>query len=154
MANSTRKQFAALFIMARILIVDDHKMLRHIMQRLLTSQGHEVCTVNDSVEARMEFRRFHPTLLITDDTLSTESGGGLIHELHDSQPDLKVLLMSAATVSLGHEALDCGGEAEATAVLQKPFHPRELLSQVARALAAQPAEVVGSGGNMPQARPS
>jgi DNA-binding NtrC family response regulator len=122
--------------MARILIVDDHKMLCHIMQRLLTSQGHEVCTVKNSVEARLELRRFHPALVITDDTLSTESGSGLIHEFHDVQPNLKVLLMSGATASFGHEALDRGGDVEATAVLQKPFHPRELLSQVARALTA------------------
>jgi DNA-binding response OmpR family regulator len=116
--------------MARILIVDHHRLLRRVAERLLRSAGHEVSTAADAVSADREMQRFHPWLVIADESFEKCDGTDWVLDLRRNAPDLKVLVMSAATEAFGHPEPDENLQPRSTAVLQKPFHMSELLREV------------------------
>jgi two-component system invasion response regulator UvrY len=82
---------------ARVLIVDDHSIVRFGLRQVLEQEPHyAVCgEAANPVEARRQVESSRPDLAIFDLTLGGRDGLGLLRDLHDLQPALRILVYSA-----------------------------------------------------------
>jgi len=80
----------------RILLVDDHPLMRRGIRTLIEQDAHyEVCAEADNPAQALEFlRQYSPSLCIVDITLQSTNGIELIKSLRAEQPDLLVLVVS------------------------------------------------------------
>jgi len=114
-----------------ILVVDDEKNQREILETILSSEGYDVTTAS-SGEAAMKFvesRRFD--LVLTDLKMTGMSGLELLRELTNFDKSIIVILLTAhGSVDSAVDALRLG----AFDYLQKPYDSEKLLETVSRAL--------------------
>jgi DNA-binding NtrC family response regulator len=114
-----------------ILVVDDEKSQREILEMILSGEGYDVTTAS-SGEAALKFvadRRFD--LVLTDFKMTGMSGLDLLKELVDFDKSIIVLLLTAhGTVDSAVDALRLG----AFDYLQKPYDRDKLLETISRAL--------------------
>ncbi|PXF52250.1 MAG: hypothetical protein C4B57_11240, partial [Deltaproteobacteria bacterium] len=52
--------------MARILIVDDSRLIAHVAKTILTKQGHEVILAQDGLAGLQAAKSEHPDLILLD----------------------------------------------------------------------------------------
>lgn len=90
---------------ARILIVDDHAIVRHGMAQLAVQQlDAAVCHEAESAEAALDLLRRHEIdLAVVDASLSGSSGIELVARMKQAQPKLPVLLLALLDDSLSLE---------------------------------------------------
>jgi DNA-binding NtrC family response regulator len=114
-----------------ILVVDDEKNQREILETILSGEGYDVTTAS-SGEAAMKFvesRRFD--LVLTDLKMTGMSGLELLKELTNYDKSIIVILLTAhGSVDSAVDALRLG----AFDYLQKPYDSEKLLDTVSRAL--------------------
>jgi DNA-binding NtrC family response regulator len=114
-----------------ILVVDDEKNQREILETILSGEGYDVTTAS-SGEAAMKFvesRRFD--LVLTDLKMTGMSGLELLKELTNFDKSIIVILLTAhGSVDSAVDALRLG----AFDYLQKPYDKDKLLETVSRAL--------------------
>ena len=114
-----------------ILVVDDERSQREILEMILSGEGYDVTTAS-SGEAALKFvqdRRFD--LVLTDLKMTGMSGMDLLERLVAFDKSIIVILLTAhGTVDSAFEAKDLG----AFAYLQKPYDREKLLETVGRAL--------------------
>lgn len=82
--------------MSKILLVDDHPLLREGLGRLIAAEpGLSVCGMAGTVqEALAMVESEHPDLVITDLTLPGRNGLELIKDLVVTHPDLPIIVLS------------------------------------------------------------
>src|SRR5687768_13805080 len=114
-----------------ILVVDDEKNQREILETILSGEGYDVTTAS-SGEAAMKFveaRRFD--LVLTDLKMTGMSGLDLLKELTNFDKSIIVILLTAhGSVDSAVDALRLG----AFDYLQKPYDSEKLLDTVSCAL--------------------
>jgi DNA-binding NtrC family response regulator len=114
-----------------ILVVDDEKSQREILEMILTSEGYDVTTAA-SGEAAIKFakeRRFD--LVLTDLKMTGMDGIALLEHLVALDSSIIVILLTAhGTIESAKEALRRG----AYDYLQKPYDKQALLETINRAL--------------------
>jgi DNA-binding NtrC family response regulator len=114
-----------------ILVVDDEKNQREILETILSGEGYDVSTAS-SGEAAMKFvetRRFD--LVLTDLKMTGMSGLDLLRKLTDFDKSIIVVLLTAhGTIDSAVDALRLG----AFEYLQKPYDSEKLLDTISRAL--------------------
>lgn len=114
-----------------ILVVDDEKNQREILETILSGEGYDVTTAS-SGEAAMKFvesRRFD--LVLSDLKMTGMSGLDLLRELTNYDKSIIVILLTAhGSVDSAVDALRLG----AFDYLQKPYDSDKLLETVSRAL--------------------
>ena len=81
---------------ARILMVDDHPIVREGMALFLNAQAdlHVCCEAGNTEEAMAAFAAYHPALVIVDISLGKDSGLDLIKVLRYRSPRLAILALS------------------------------------------------------------
>ncbi|HZH33445.1 MAG TPA: sigma-54 dependent transcriptional regulator [Pyrinomonadaceae bacterium] len=114
-----------------ILVVDDERSQREILEMILSGEGYDVTTAV-SGEAAMKFvadRRFD--LVLTDFKMTGMSGLDLLKQLSAFDSSIMVILLTAhGSVDSAVDALRLG----AFDYLQKPYDAEKLLETVGRAL--------------------
>ncbi len=120
-----------------ILLVDDEKALRKLGNRVLSQAGYRVLEASDGAMAlRIAAEEVGEIdLVLTDIEMPTLGGRGMVDELHEMSPDIRVLLMSGYT---DNEILRRGIRTSETDFLQKPFTAESLCAAV-RSVLAKPA---------------
>lgn len=118
---------------ATLLVVEDNKAVRDLLQRMLRGAGYHVLVAAGPNEAREISESFAQPihLLLTDVVMSDMSGPLLARELQRTRPELAVVLMS------GYSGTSCAQREEwlPTAVfLEKPFTAAHVLRTVQEAL--------------------
>lgn len=80
----------------RVLIVDDHALMRDGMRLMIESQPDlEVCAAAaDEGEAMQQFRRARPNLVVVDITLKMGNGIELIKQLRSLDPRVRIIVSS------------------------------------------------------------
>jgi DNA-binding NtrC family response regulator len=117
---------------ARVLVVDDEKLIRWSVSERLARSGYEVRMAESGEQALVELGQFSPDLMVLDVKMSGIDGLETLKRARRMRPDLEVLMMSAhSTVDLAVEAMKEG----ATDFLVKPFSLVALEAAAARALA-------------------
>ncbi len=118
-----------------ILVVDDDRRLRELLQRFLSENDFRVTTAPDAAGARQHMRAFAFDLVVLDVMMPGETGFELTKSLR-SENDLPILLLTARTES---EDRIAGLELGADDYLAKPFEPRELIARIRSILRRVPA---------------
>jgi two-component system response regulator GlrR len=115
----------------KILVVDDDINLLEVIKMRLESADYEVITASREESALKAVRDQPFNTSIIDLQLEKLDGISLMQEVHQIQPDVPVILLTAyGTIESTVEAMQKG----AYSYLTKPFDHRELLIQVDKAL--------------------
>ncbi len=107
--------------MKRILVVDDEKTIRHLLDDLL-SNDYQVTLAATGMEARQYLDTNPFDLLITDLVMPELNGVDLVMGLQKTQPALKIIAMSGGGGINGRfDYLPVAQLVGATKILRKPF---------------------------------
>ncbi|MES9992043.1 MAG: sigma 54-interacting transcriptional regulator [Candidatus Thiodiazotropha sp.] len=116
----------------RILLVDDDPDLLKLLSIRLTSAGYHVELASSAEEALANIALVRPRLVITDLRMPGMDGMALFQQLHNEDPTLPVILLTAhGTIPDAVQATKCG----VFAYLTKPYDPKALLQLIERAVA-------------------
>ncbi|MBE9541799.1 MAG: response regulator [Proteobacteria bacterium] len=116
---------------ARILVIDDEKVIRDSCKRILIAEGHIVKSAEDGDIGLRLFKEFRPDLVLVDLKMPGMSGMAVLEEIESSDANvIKIVITGYATVSSAVDAMKRG----AYDFIPKPFTPDEILLIVARGL--------------------
>ncbi|WP_207478776.1 nitrogen regulation protein NR(I) [Arenibaculum pallidiluteum] len=116
-----------------ILVADDDRAIRTVLNQALIRLGHEVRTTGNAATLWRWVEDGQGDLVITDVVMPDENGLDLIPRIKRIRPELRVIVMSAQnTLMTAVKAAERG----AFEYLPKPFDLKELVSVVERALNA------------------
>jgi two-component system cell cycle sensor histidine kinase/response regulator CckA len=114
---------------ARVLLVEDDDRVRAMMAMILRGRGYEVVERQSGAEALLLCEHDPETfdLLVSDVVLARIGGIEMACRLHETRPQMKVLLVSGYTVNINalNEAMASG-----CGFLAKPITPTLLLDKV------------------------
>jgi DNA-binding response OmpR family regulator len=114
----------------RILVAEDNRDIRDIIEFKLGAAGYTVDTADDGQAAWEAFQATPPDLAVLDIMMPRMSGIDVLRKIRESDaPGIPVLLLSAKRKA------DVGFDIGATDYMAKPFSPRELLDRVTGILA-------------------
>lgn len=121
--------------MAKLLVVDDEKNLRLVVQKEMTRQGHEVETAPDGETAWKMMEAHDFDVILCDINMPRLDGIGLLRRTKERStfPPEVIMLTGQATVETAIEAMKLG----AYDYLTKPYRIAELAALVAQAAEKQ-----------------
>lgn len=122
-----------------VLVVDDSRTVRRVVERMLTSAGYEVELAADGKEALERAAARTPDLVLTDFVMPQMNGLRFIQSLRaiHNLASVPVVLMSAKADRIGESFVAQTGALDA---ITKPFSPEALLAVTTHALARAAAE--------------
>jgi two-component system response regulator PilR (NtrC family) len=135
---------------ASILVVDDERVMREALQRLLSLDGYDVAVAVDGDDALRSIPQRGFDLIVSDICMPGLNGLQVLERARAANPRVGVILISGyATMDTAIEALRLG----ANDFLPKPFEMDDLRRSVARVL--RTCQVAESGRSSPalSARP-
>lgn len=120
-----------------ILLVEDEAAVRSLVKRILSQKGYHVLEAFDGAIA-LRLAASHVgeiDLVLTDVVMPNLGGRGMVEELEELSPGMRVLFMSGIPKE---DVFPKKGAASRIPYLQKPFTSDTLLSEVRAALADAP----------------
>jgi len=120
--------------MAKLLAVDDQKVMRELISSVLTQEGHEVIVAEDGVEA-LEIAREHAVdMVLTDINMPNMNGISLVSKLRrlDGYKEIPIIMLTTESSDFKKDKAKRMG---ANGWLQKPFDPKRLIKAVNTCLA-------------------
>src|ERR1700757_4253446 len=119
--------------MRTILLAEDDDSMRRFLAKALERAGYDVVSYGNGAEAFEGLKEKAVTLLLTDIVMPEMDGIELAKRAAELNPDMKIMFITGfAAVALN---ADCTAPRQAK-VLSKPFHLRELVTEVQKMLAA------------------
>jgi DNA-binding NarL/FixJ family response regulator len=112
----------------RLLLADDHRMLREGLRRSMTEEGFEVVgEASDGLEAVKLSEELTPDVILMDVTMPEMDGVEAARRVHDAQPEVRIVMLTmhadtdvvASAIragASGYLVKDCSTEEIATAV--------------------------------------
>ena len=117
----------------KILLAEDDNDMRRFLARALTKAGYEVVSFDNGKAAYDRLREEPFELLLTDIVMPEMDGIELARKATELDPDMKVMFITGFAAV----ALNPDNQAPKDAkVLSKPFHLRDLVTEVQKLLAA------------------
>ncbi len=118
--------------MAKVLIVDDSKLIRNVIKDELTKNGHEiVAEASDGKEAIELYGKLKPDLVTMDITMDEMDGIEAIKNIMSLDKGAKIIVVSALGMDeLINDAIDLG----VVDFIIKPFNPERLVNAVKKVL--------------------
>jgi two-component system, OmpR family, phosphate regulon response regulator OmpR len=120
---------------AKILIVDDDRRIRSLLERYLRKQDFVVSSVGDGLEMSRKLEREPFDLIILDWMLSGEDGLSICQRLSVDKNNPPIIMLTAN--GSADERIS-GLESGADDYLAKPFDPRELVARINAVLRRSP----------------
>ena len=120
--------------MKSILVIEDNENMLRMLTDLLSRTGYQVLTAIDGVEGMKTYRSARPDLVLTDIIMPDKEGLEVIMELCREVPRPKIIAMSGGGMMDPRTYLSLAEKLGADEVLQKPFHPSDLLAMVEKLL--------------------
>jgi CheY-like chemotaxis protein len=128
--GSVSGSFHAVAQQMRILLVDDHALVRDAISQGLELLGHKVTHAANANAAIAALEGDAPDVLVTDIEMPGMSGLELIERVRRVYPRLAIVAMSGRPVESGLSALS---GLDAACKLQKPFTASRLMDAIERA---------------------
>ena len=125
----------------KLLVVDDDKRLRELLQRYLGEQGFTVRSAEDGAGMDKLLAREAFDLVVLDLMLPGEDGLSICRRLRNADPQLAILMLTAKGDELDRIV---GLEMGADDYLPKPFNPRELLARIQAVLRRRTPAIPGA----------
>ncbi|MEU4686473.1 response regulator [Streptomyces xinghaiensis] len=144
---------------ARVLVVDDNKVIRQLIRVNLELEGFEVVTAADGAECLDVIHDVRPDVVTLDVVMPRLDGLRTATRLYEDPRTrhLPVAIISACT----QQEVDDGQAAGVDAFLAKPFEPADLVRLVRRLACGgkrspgePPAGELSGGDSAPSARPA
>ena len=118
-------------VMARILLIEDQPDVRESLQRMLEVEGHRVEAAGSAEEGLGWVKRKRFDVVLTDYQLPGMDGFEVVKILHENDPQLPVILMTAYhTTERVIEATQIG----AYDYVMKPIDPPEFIEKIKHAI--------------------
>jgi len=111
----------------KILVVDDDRRLRDLLQRYLAEQGLAVRTADGAAAMDKALARERYDLLVLDLMMPGEDGLSICRRLRGGQDDIAIIMLTAKGDDVDRIV---GLEMGADDYLPKPFNPRELVARI------------------------
>jgi CheY-like chemotaxis protein len=121
--------------MAKILIVDDEKIVRDLLRTVLEQEGHTVDEVTDGEDAVAANARCGYDLAVVDLILPRKNGLDTVTELRKQTPGIRFIVMTGALPALLDRNRNMDELLGPAVKLTKPMRPADLLRAVRGALA-------------------
>ena len=126
--------------MSKLLVIDDDRSLREMMDMMLRNAGHQVVLAADGLQGLKAALTEQFDVIISDIKMPGLSGVEVLKGLRSEGNQTPVILVSAfATPATAVEAI----QEEAFDFIPKPFNPRDLLGVIDAALAHHSVEQEG-----------
>ena len=117
--------------MARIMVVDDERLVRWSISNGLKRDSHEVFCAQDGEEAVEEAQKYAFDLVITDFRMPGMNGAEVLEHLKQQSPETKVMILTSYSAELSRQrAMELG----AWEYMEKPFVVDEIRDLVQMAL--------------------
>jgi two-component system chemotaxis response regulator CheY len=118
--------------MAKVLIVDDSKLIRNVIKDELKKNGHEIIAeASDGKDAIDLFKNLKPDLITMDITMDEMDGIEAIKHIMSMDKNAKIIVVSALGMDeLINNAIDLG----VVDFIIKPFNPERLINAVKKVL--------------------
>ncbi|MFC1592412.1 response regulator [Candidatus Omnitrophota bacterium] len=121
--------------MKKILVVDDAVFMRHMLKKILSGEGYEICgEATNAKEAVEKYKILKPDLVTMDivmPMMEELDGIGAVREITKIDPNAKILIISVMTQqSLMVDALQAG----AKDVVAKPIKADKVIEAVGNIL--------------------
>ena len=117
--------------MARVLIIDDDKMFRHLLKRWLNLAGHDVEEAETGKEGMNKCHVMRPDVVITDIFMPDADGIEMTLDAVQSQCARGIIVISGGGRTIdGLHFLDYAKRFGAFAAFQKPLEREKLLQAV------------------------
>jgi two-component system, cell cycle sensor histidine kinase and response regulator CckA len=116
-----------------VLLVEDEKMVRQLIQRILETSGYKIIAAENGMEALeiCQTRNLNIDVLVTDVVMPEMGGHELAKKLVGNFPDLKVIYISGYTSDI---VTRHGISQNGANFIQKPFSPDELVRKIRQLL--------------------
>jgi len=117
--------------MAKILIIEDEAIVRTALRDFLESHDYEVLEASNGDEGLELFQANEIDLVVTDLILPQKDGLEFIKELKTTNPEAKIIAVSAGIENFRNTAqflLPMAAKLGAEKVLKKPYSNNELVS--------------------------
>jgi two-component system response regulator MprA len=114
-------------VKAAVLVVEDDRSIRRMLERTLAAEGYDVAGVSDGGGALAAIERAAPDLLVLDLGLPGLDGFAVCRRVRDKGLALPILMLTARD---GVDDRVAGLDAGADDYLVKPFAPEELSARV------------------------
>ena len=116
----------------RILLAEDDESMRGFLERALVKAGYTVISCGNGADAFDRLKQEPFSLLLTDIVMPRMDGIELARRAAELDPDLKIMFITGfAAVTLNNETKT----PKDAKVLSKPFHLKDLVSEVGKLLA-------------------
>jgi two-component system cell cycle response regulator CpdR len=117
----------------KILLAEDDTDMRRFLVKALQAAGYNVISFDNGLAAYQRLREEPFELLLTDIVMPEMDGIELARRAAELDPDIKIMFITGfAAVALNPDST----APKQAKVLSKPFHLRELVSEVGKMLAA------------------
>jgi len=122
----------------KILVVDDDPDILDALTMILESQGYQVVTAQDGIEALANLKAEKPDLMILDLLMPKMDGFAVCKELQDPRwakyRDIPILILTSVReeASRRRYELETGLELDVDDYVEKPISPDTLLERVGR----------------------
>ncbi|NQV55226.1 MAG: response regulator [Rhodospirillales bacterium] len=116
--------------MARILLIDDEKLVRLTGRKMLEAEGHEVSEAENGNEGLAIYQEQSIDLVITDILMPEREGIETILELKKLNPNVKIIAMSGGGRIKNLDYLNMAVAHGVANKLAKPFSRSELITVV------------------------
>ena len=118
---------------AKILLAEDDNDMRRFLVKALENAGYDVASFDNGLSAYNRLREEPFELLLTDIVMPEMDGIELARKATELDPEIKVMFITGfAAVALNPDS-QAPRDAK---VLSKPFHLRDLVSEVDKMMAA------------------
>ena len=120
-------------MMTKILLAEDDTDMRRFLVKALQAAGYNVISFDNGLAAYERLREEPFELLLTDIVMPEMDGIELARRAAELDPDIKIMFITGfAAVALNPDS----SAPKQAKVLSKPFHLRDLVSEVGKMLAA------------------
>ena len=116
---------------ARVLVVDDDRLVLRMLQTFLDQKGFESVLAADGEEAERFFAAEEFDVVLTDVLMPKMDGIQLLERIHEKDPEIPVIMITASgQINTAYEAMKKG----AYDYIPKPFNNEDLYQRLLRAI--------------------
>ena len=122
--------------MAKVVVMDDSKIMRRILSQFVEHGGHEVLAWEpmSAMEISEKVAQAQPDLLITDFQMPGANGSTVARMARKANPKLRIIVLTALRDA---ETMDLLERCQVNTVLNKPISEADFLEAVTRILAQE-----------------